>query len=221
MSRPDFVPANRAVTKGRPGRPGRPLVCSEAERATRIREAAEEVFATTGYGAATMEEIAQAAGMSKKTVYSLYSNKLSLLVAVVTAARDFPWEHDEAPLAAPLDELRRRLLSIAAFILSSRQLRLTRLVISQAERAPELADQFHKQVMTKSRRYVGAALERARQEGQWTGPHDAEAAADMLIGAVLAELHISALLGQTEPFDRERMAARIDSALRLFGLGAN
>lgn len=218
MSRPDFVPANRAVTKGRPGRP---LVCSEAERATRIREAAEEVFATTGYGAATMEEIAQAAGMSKKTVYSLYSNKLSLLVAVVTAARDFPWEHDEAPLADPLDELRRRLLSIAAFILSSRQLRLTRLVISQAERAPELADQFHKQVMTKSRRYVGAALERARQEGQWTGPHDAEAAADMLIGAVLAELHISALLGQTEPFDRERMAARIDSALRLFGLGAN
>ncbi|MGP0180056.1 TetR/AcrR family transcriptional regulator, partial [Escherichia coli] len=55
-----------------PKRRGRPPALSLDARRRLILEAAEEVFFASGYGAASMEEIARVAGMSKKTVYGLY-----------------------------------------------------------------------------------------------------------------------------------------------------
>lgn len=198
-------------------RPGRPPVFSESERTRRILEAAERVFTTAGYGAATMEEVARVAGMSKKTVYARYPDKGSLLAALVTAADDSPWENDGAPMAHPVAELRRRLVAMIEFMLSRRQLRLTRLLISQAEQAPDLADFFHARVMMKSRVYIAAALERARPQGFGVRENTLRVA-DALIGAALGERHIHALLGRSDGLGRKRIAAQVDLALRIFGL---
>jgi len=60
---------------------------------TTIAQAAKEVFAERGYQGATLEEIAQRAGMAKATIYLYYRNKDELflhvveeLVTLVTAA---------------------------------------------------------------------------------------------------------------------------------------
>ncbi|WP_191909018.1 TetR/AcrR family transcriptional regulator [Hypericibacter adhaerens] len=45
---------------------------------------AEKVFVEQGYGAASMDEIAQDAGMSKKTLYQLFDTKEALFAAVIT-----------------------------------------------------------------------------------------------------------------------------------------
>src|SRR5262245_8593795 len=50
---------------------------------TTIAQAAKEVFAERGYQYATLEEIAQRAGMSKATIYLYYRNKDDLLLHVV------------------------------------------------------------------------------------------------------------------------------------------
>jgi len=50
---------------------------------TTIAQAAKEVFAERGYQRATLEEIAQRAGMSKATIYLYYRNKDNLFVHVI------------------------------------------------------------------------------------------------------------------------------------------
>ena len=55
---------------------------------TTIAEAAKEVFAEWGYQRATLEEIAQRAGMSKATIYIYYKNKDDLFLHVVEELYD-------------------------------------------------------------------------------------------------------------------------------------
>jgi AcrR family transcriptional regulator len=50
---------------------------------TTIAQAAKAVFAERGYQGATLEEIAQRAGMSKATIYIYYENKDALFLQVV------------------------------------------------------------------------------------------------------------------------------------------
>ena len=204
-----------------PSRRGRPPA-SEAERARRILDAAEQVFTTTGYGAATMEAVARAAGMSKKTLYALYPDKQRVLAAVIVAADDFPWEDDaRTPLADPREELRHRLLASARFVLSPRQIRLTRLLISEAAHAPELADDFHARVMTKCQTYLAAALAQVVGEGASAGDEGVIRLAVVLLGAAFSELHLLALLGKFERPTDEQVASHVEAALSACGLCAS
>lgn len=55
---------------------------------TTIAQAAKEVIAESGYQHATLEEIAQRAGMSKATIYIYYKNKDDLFLQVVEELYD-------------------------------------------------------------------------------------------------------------------------------------
>lgn len=213
MSRTSSTFPDHAVARA-----GRPPVYSDSERRRRILQAAEQVFTTSGYGAATMEDVARTAGMSKKTIYAFYADKSRLLAAIVIVADDCPWDdRDAVPIADPLAELRRRLTAVIAFVLSPRQVRLTRLLISEAEHAPELADDFHERVMATGYRYLVAAVERVKLEDPRPSIGDVERMAGMLLGAAMGDLHLCALFGRSESLTRKRIAAQIDLALRTFG----
>ena len=56
-----------------------------AETRARIAQAARQVFAARGYGAANITDVAQAAGVAVPTVYKLYGNKRGLLAAIADA----------------------------------------------------------------------------------------------------------------------------------------
>lgn len=78
--------------------------------ATTIAQAAKSVFAERGYQQATLEEIAQRAGMSKATIYLYYKNKDDLFLHVVeelvaTGTAETA-QHAEAP-GTPLEKLAR------------------------------------------------------------------------------------------------------------------
>jgi len=53
-----------------------------AETRTRVAVAARKVFAERGYSAATIADVAEAAGVAVPTVYKLYGNKRALLTEV-------------------------------------------------------------------------------------------------------------------------------------------
>lgn len=73
----------------------------------RVTSAARRVFTDKGYGAATIADVAKAAGVAVPTVYKLYGNKRSLLASVSDV-----WTRQFAPGRAqdmpeqPLDALR-------------------------------------------------------------------------------------------------------------------
>ena len=85
---------------------------------TTIAQVAKAVFAERGYQQATLEEIAQQAGMSKATIYLYYKNKDDLFLQVVeklveTAIAETT-QAAEAP-GAPLDKLARLVCGKMAF----------------------------------------------------------------------------------------------------------
>jgi AcrR family transcriptional regulator len=61
---------------------------SGGERRRRILAAAAEVFAAAGYRAASMEDVARAAGVTKPVVYDHFGSKRELFVEVMERARD-------------------------------------------------------------------------------------------------------------------------------------
>ena len=73
----------------------------------RITRAARRVFTAKGYGAATIADVAQAAGVAIPTVYKLYGNKRSLLAALSEAWKQqfAPTRMEDVPVA-PLDAIR-------------------------------------------------------------------------------------------------------------------
>src|ERR1700756_185095 len=60
-------------------------VQTTAKKRTAVLEAAAKVFLGGGYLGATMDEIADLAGVSKQTVYTYFSNKEALFAAMVSA----------------------------------------------------------------------------------------------------------------------------------------
>jgi AcrR family transcriptional regulator len=79
---------------------------SEETRA-RITRAARRVFNAKGYGAATIADVAKAAGVAVPTVYKLYGNKRSLLASISEAwTRHFAPRRDEDIPTDPHDAIR-------------------------------------------------------------------------------------------------------------------
>ncbi|WP_285576883.1 TetR/AcrR family transcriptional regulator [Actinoallomurus iriomotensis] len=60
---------------------------TRAERERQMLDVAEEVFATQGYGAVSMEEIAVRVGLSKPMLYEYFGSKEGLLLATIARAR--------------------------------------------------------------------------------------------------------------------------------------
>jgi AcrR family transcriptional regulator len=176
--------------------------------------AAEQVFMRDGYGAATMEDVARVAGMSKKAVYGLYPDKRHLFAAVIANDDAFPKLDAPAPehRVSPRDALRNHLLAMVEFVLSPRQVAMTRLMISEAGHSPELADEFYARVMSKRRAYLAEGL--ARMPGEEDqAKRDVVKRASTLFDAALGSQHLTALLGRQTKFSRRQLLAQIDLAM--------
>ncbi|WP_050978219.1 MULTISPECIES: TetR/AcrR family transcriptional regulator [Pseudomonadota] len=207
---------------GDKARTGRPSVFSEEERCKRILEAAERVFARVGYGAATMEEMAREAGMSKRTLYAFYADKRELFTAVIGDVEGFSGKRPHVPAAAGRDalivELHDRLLEMARFVLSERQIRITRLIISEAENHPELAVDFWSRIVVRVQAYLVDGLKELQRADETLREYDANRLASTIFGAILSDLHLRTLFGQQESDEFGSLADRVADALALIGI---
>lgn len=191
---------------------GRPPALSDDERRKRILEASEAVFDLRGYGDATMEEIAQGAGMAKKTVYKYFPDKAAVFWALINT-------HDDVLKAKicgnksddPRQQIRQILADLATFVLAPRQLRFMRLIISEARKSPELAERFHQECVEPT---LTVFLRQVDPDNAIFHTHDgnAKALADMLLGAVLGPLQFRALL---MPCDDDEVLAELDRRIEL------
>jgi TetR/AcrR family transcriptional repressor of mexJK operon len=202
---------------------GRPRQLAEDVRRQRLVAAAEQVFVAGGYGAASMDDIARASGMSKKTIYQLFATKQELFAAVIESRRAELAAMIEREASAdsvrPEDVLRRFLRQIARFVLAPRQAALYRLAVAESQRAPELANAFHREGSAK----VCLALTEwltIQHERKTLHVPDPTAAARMLVAMAIAELQMRLLLGELSQPDEGEIDLRVDHAVALFLNGA-
>jgi AcrR family transcriptional regulator len=125
-----------------PSPPGRP---KDMEKRAAILEAAMGLFPARGYDGASMEAIAQAAGVSKLTVYSHFADKEALFGAAVTecCAQMLPHRlfapEPKLPVKAALTSIGRAFVDL---MMDERAIALHRVMVSQAGHNRRLAEIF-------------------------------------------------------------------------------
>jgi AcrR family transcriptional regulator len=115
-----------------------------ADKRAAVLEAAAKVFLGGGYLGASMDEIADLAGVSKQTVYTYFSSKDALFVAMASALTEEASDrvHNNVAEFGDGDDLESYLVDYAVrqleVVLTPRILQLRRLVIGEVGRFPEL-----------------------------------------------------------------------------------
>ena len=94
---------------------GRPTRLPRDQRRIQLLDAASEVFASRGYHAAAMDDIADAAGVSKPVLYQHFPSKLDLYLALLDQSCDRLVEVVEEALASTDNNADRVIATFAAF----------------------------------------------------------------------------------------------------------
>ncbi|MFL6178570.1 MAG: TetR/AcrR family transcriptional regulator [Actinomycetes bacterium] len=88
---------------------------NKAERRSQLLDAARDVFVTSGYHAAAMDEIAERAGISKPVLYQHFPGKLELYLALLDAGVEQLIGAVEAALASTEDNEERVVATMTAY----------------------------------------------------------------------------------------------------------
>lgn len=170
-------------------RGGRPSKAKAEKLAHRIVDTATELFFELGYGATTIEAVAQRARMAKRTIYDRFENKAALFSAVVHCTIERLRPRADVPLlqGVNLAEILRGLaILILRAALSPSAIALHRLIIAEASRFPDLAMVVNKQGGSDEATWLIAdALDREARMGNLT-LDDSTFAAQQFLHMVIA-----------------------------------
>jgi AcrR family transcriptional regulator len=197
---------------------GRPPIRSDDETRRLVLEAARQEFHANGYSATCMNDVAQRAGVSTKTMYRLIPTKADLLRGVVAdrIGLFMPAFDADALDALPLDEaLERMLLAYGELTLSQETVDMTRLVLTEGDRFPEVAAAFYEAAVLRTSEAMAGWLRRQCERGL-IKLADAHAAAGMLRGMMIMEPQRAIMLGRLAVSDADEIAARAKQCARLF-----
>lgn len=191
-----------------------------AERRQRLCEAAAGIFLRDGYAAASMDDVARAARMSKRTLYQVFPSKAALFEETI-AGTLAPIAMETALEREP--DLRRALtgilLAAASHLLAERQIGIFRLVIGERQRAPELAEATLRVMLSRGSSALERRLTAEAAAGRLSLARP-DAAARMLYGMVLGSVQMRLLLGVRQPPPPAELAALAEAAVGLFLDGA-
>lgn len=198
-----------------PNGPGRPKDLAKRQA---ILEAAKRLFLTHGYASTSMDAVATAAGVSKLTVYSHFTDKETLFctAVVATCKAQLPELIFELPDGASLQQV---LLNIGrgfqGLINGEESVKLHRLIMALGSQDPKLCQIFFEAGPMRLLREMEALLQKADELGLLRIEHPGNAAEHffcLLKGAPNFRL----LLGCGEPLDAEGAEAHVQDVVSLF-----
>lgn len=182
----DASTESAAVANRRGGRPSRE---ASEQLGELILDVATEMFLTHGYGATSIEAIAQRVRISKRTFYHRFDDKAALFAAVVhrIIARLRP------PASVPLLDgvdlhqiLQRLATIILRAVLSPDAIALHRLIVAESARFPQLAAVVPQEgSTTEAIELIAGLLEREARAGRFA-LDNADFAAQQFLFMVIA-----------------------------------
>lgn len=189
---------------------------NKLEKQQRILTAARKVFAAEGYSGASMDLIADKAGLSKPTLYSYYATKAALFEAMLTAPRDamlLAFEDD--PGAGMVAQLWRFAWTYADTVMHPDFLSLARLVIGEAQRFPEIGRAYQESGPDKVLAGLTAFMAAQRKAGRITCDNP-ELAAEDFWGLILSAPRNRALHQPDQEISAAALARSISNGIRVF-----
>lgn len=188
-----------------------------------VLTAAERVFLRLGFAATSMDEVAEEAGVSKRTVYSNFGSKEQLFAAVIRARCTSVKPHEkifsQALELPPMEGLKMLAISFLKEIFASEQLELYQTCVAAARSRPEVAaillDGPIAETQQRFSDFLTSHVEAGRMDLE-----DPNIAAAHLVALLKTNLHMKLMLGQPVRLGPKRIAQSADSSIRLFMNGA-
>ena len=161
-------------------RPGRPR-SAEVERA--IIDATLDRLVADGIGGLSIEGVAADAGVGKATIYRRWPNKQALVIGALTSV-----QVDPPALAG--DSVRDDLIALVDTIRArsegARAVALMRCMLAEADRHPDVASQFRREVVEPRRERIREVLRRGVATGELRADLDVELAMTLVTAPMLA-----------------------------------
>ena len=197
-------------------------VQTTAEKRAAVLEAAAKVFLSGGYLGASMDEIADLAGVSKQTVYTYFSNKEALFAAMASALSNEANDrvHNNVAEFGEDDDLEGYLVCYAVrqleVVLTPRILQLRRLVIGEVGRFPELGAALYAGGPGRAIASLAATFERLADRGALS-VHDPLLAATQFNWLIMsAPLNRAMLLGDGAIPSSKELREHATECVRMF-----
>lgn len=198
------MPKSLSVTRGR--------------KFMQVLEGARTVFLRDGFEGASVDDIAREAGVSKATLYSYFPDKRIMFVEVFRneLAREMADASALIDVDLPVEQVLPFIVQIiSAHLVSGLGLRIFRVSVGEAERFPNLAQEYYEAGPALLRTQIVQYLERCVQKQELNIP-DLELAADQLIELSSVTVHDRALFLGPEAVDNDLMRHVNRGAVRMF-----
>jgi AcrR family transcriptional regulator len=184
-----------------------------------IVEGARRVFLTQGFDAASMGEIAKAAGVSKGTLYVYFENKEELFQAIVgeecqaNAEQIFDFDPNDHDVQAVLTRLG---IGFVTFLVNKPSgMSPLRTVIAIADRMPEIGRKFYESGPARGIAHLASYLSAQVAAGVLV-VEDCEVTAAQFIDACLATLFKPVLFNFSPPPSPQQIEHVVGIAVRAF-----
>jgi len=176
---------------------------------------AKRTFTVKGFAATTMDDVAGAAGMSKKTLYKLFDSKTELFRAMLS--RSLPQARFAGvPLVGPpTAQLRTLLRRIADVAMAPDEIALHRLIVGERLASPGLGAMFSEVIMSAALDEVTEVLRRTTLNEKLRALPPPRVT-EMLLGLVFGHDHFRLLADDGFHFNRRALNQRIDTGIALF-----
>jgi len=195
--------------------PGRP---KDMEKRAAILDAAMALFPARGYDGASVEAIAQAAGVSKLTVYSHFADKEALFGAAVTecCAQMLPHQLFVPEAGLPVAEALRAIgRSFLDLMMDERAVSLHRVMVSQGGADRRLAEIFFSAGPRAALQEMESFLLAANAEGSLHVPTPARAA-EQFFSMLKGVRHMRVLVGLCPPPSTAERDAHVAEVVAMF-----
>ncbi|MBB4738583.1 AcrR family transcriptional regulator [Actinoplanes octamycinicus] len=181
-----------------------------------IRNAVMSELAEVGYGRLSIEAVARRAGVGKTAIYRRWSNKLEMVLEIITevAGRKVPLP-DTGSFAGDLDLL----MMIVSKALQHRVAsQIIPDLMAEAARNPQIAETLQRVLRTHQQAVGEKLVGQAIARGELPEDTDPEVAVDLILGPLYWRLAVS-----RQPMSDdylERLAASVLGSLRAGGAGS-
>lgn len=198
-------------------KPGRPSAGESEERIRHLLETARQVFFEQGYGTASLEGIAAAAGVAKTTIYRHFGSKKALFekcLSEITAALRLQLAAASAPVSAA-ESLRYMARCLLDVIYLPENIKLMRLLFAESSRFPELGRAYGTHAKSVFITKMVAVLDTRPASWNLDIPN-ATAAAEDFHHLVMSPRYFDVLMGVAAIPDPQEKDAIATQAVRLF-----
>jgi TetR/AcrR family transcriptional regulator, mexJK operon transcriptional repressor len=195
---------------------GRPTRGQAQAREVAMLETALDHFLDLGFERTTIESIARSVGMTKRTLYVRYPDKVALFHAAVGLAIDRFAVSQEQIEATERGDIEQTLMAFAWLrieqVMTPNGLRLQRIINTEAHRFPEILTESYEVGAGPSVRFLASVLARETAVGRLAVPEPERAAVvflSMVVSGPVRTIVIGNQLSHDEIEDRLRYAVRL------------